>query len=275
MQGKSALWAWAAMATMIGLLCTGCSEEITDAEVSETEEATAVTEATETTEATEATTEEELAVLGTEAVGDTVYVIELTNATERNITEFTISTDDGETYSDNYLEDDDTYAADETRILYYDTAADTEEESVDDASSTDEEELPEITVHLVFDDETTADVHVFPYTDMEAATLLLDEDGVAYLKYTSLETEEDVETLEDELAYLEAEEETTEAETEAETEAAAEETQASTKAATQAATQAATEAATEAETEAATEAATEAEDSDPDDGCIGDGGLFY
>ncbi len=269
----------------VGVLLAGCTADTADSETEQTEttvaEATAVTETeaeTETTEApTEATTEAEETYATIGVVSEEGYAIPLTNSMGKDIVEIMLySLYDTET-GDNYLEEEDVFAADETRIFYY---VPTDEEA--EYLSNDE-----MVLSLTLADDTVYELHILPLDEIESAEILV-EDTMAYLTYTSTETAEDISTFTAEQAYLEsltAVEETeatieavTEAETIAQTEIATEVvTEAITEAVTEEVTEAiteeiATEEATEAATEEVTEVVTEA---DADDGCIGDGGLFY
>ncbi len=267
----------------VGVLLAGCTADTADSETEQTEttvaEATAVTETeAETTEApTEATTEAEETYATIDVVSEEGYAIPLTNSMGKDIVEIMLySLYDTET-GDNYLEEEDVFAADETRIFYY---APTDEEA--EYLSNDE-----MVLSLTLADDTVYELHILPFDEIESAEILV-EDTMAYLTYTSTETAEDISTFTAEQAYLEsltAVEETeatieavTEAETIAQTEIATEGfTEAITVVVTEEVTDAitvliATEEATVAATEAVTEVVTEA---DADDGCIGDGGLFY
>ena len=151
------------------------------------------------------------------------------------------------------LEEGDVFADQESRNLYYKALEKNENEDVTEESETtendgtDDEKVLEqgYDVQLTFEDDSTAELHAFPFGDIEKGDLCYADD-VAYLTYTSIESKEQIDTKEAELAVKQA----------AEQKAAEEAAQAAAeqKAAEEAAAQAAAEQAA-AEQKAAEEAA--------------------
>lgn len=296
---------WAALAAA-GLMLTGCSEDNTQStEPAETMAATAtpVTDVPEETSAveTEVPEEELLKAIGTPAEGEGVYAIKLTNATDMQITGVEVARSDTSDFSENLLEDDDVYAVDETRMFYYDTTE-------IDGDSTNAAEIPAYTVQLTFEGDMVAQLHAFPFEEMETGEIRFDADAdVAYLVYTSVESGEEVNTKDAETLYIEqeqaeqaaaeqaaaqAEEEQRQQQAAAQQEAEAYEAQQQEAEAYEA--QAAEESqvqeaeepvyedpAEESQDDAAVYEETPVEETpqeeaaDPNEGCIGDEGLFY
>ena len=160
---------------------------------------------------------------------------------------------DEDAYPENMLEEGDVFADQERRNLYYKALEKNENEDVTEESETtendgtDDEKVLEqgYDVQLTFEDDSTAELHAFPFGDIEKGDLCYADD-VAYLTYTSIESKEQIDTKEAELAVKQA----------AEQKAAEEAAQAAAeqKAAEEAAAQAAAEQAA-AEQKAAEEAA--------------------
>lgn len=198
--------------------------------------------------------EPELKVIGQQE--EDAFQVELKNATGKNIKGVSIKLTDEETYPDNMLEEGDLFADQESRNLYYKAPEDTTEtadasaEETPDTSESDgtEEKALEqgYDIQITFEDDSTAELHSFPFEDIEKGDLCYADD-VAYVKYTSVATKEEMDTKEAELAVKAA------AEQKAAEEAAAQ-AEAEQKAAEEAAAQAAAEQAA-AEQKAAEEAA--------------------
>lgn len=251
-----------------GFLLTGCANETTTSESSaETAAETTTETAKATTETTAATTtepEEVLKSIGDPAEGDTVFAVHLINATGQSITGVSIKEDSQENFSDNLLGENDAFLEKEERILYYNTA-DSSEEAGDAADAT-------YTVLLTFEEGTTAELHQFPFGDMESGQIK-SEDAVAFLVYTSLESGTEISTKEDELNLIEeiaAQKEAEEQQRAAE-EAAAQQNQANNYEAP--AYEEVPEQVPENDVPSVEE--TPQEEADPNAGCLGDEGLFY
>ena len=195
--------------------------------------------------------EPELKAIGQE--DKEAFKVEVKNATGKNIKGVAIKLTDEDAYPENMLEEEDVFADQESRNLYYKALEKNENEDVTEESETtendgtDDEKVLEqgYDVQLTFEDDSTAELHAFPFGDIEKGDLCYADD-VAYLTYTSIESKEQIDTKEAELAVKQA----------AEQKAAEEAAQAAAeqKAAEEAAAQAAAEQAA-AEQKAAEEAA--------------------
>ena len=195
--------------------------------------------------------EPELKAIGQE--DKEAFKVEVKNATGKNIKGVAIKLTDEDAYPENMLEEGDVFVDQESRNLYYKALEKNENEDVTEEfettenDGTDDEKVLEqgYDVQLTFEDDSTAELHAFPFGDIEKGDLCYADD-VAYLTYTSIESKEQIDTKEAELAVKQA----------AEQKAAEEAAQAAAeqKAAEEAAAQAAAEQAA-AEQKAAEEAA--------------------
>lgn len=156
--------------------------------------------------------EEQLKTIGEKT--ENAYEVTLRNSTTKEITGVSIKLTDDEKYPENMLKDSDTFEKDESRILYYakDDATDTKDtdtknqdskDSTKDNSasdSSDEKVLEEgYDIQITFADKTTAELHSFPFGDIEEGEILYADD-VAYISYTSVKTKEKMDTKDAELA---------------------------------------------------------------------------
>ena len=183
--------------------------------------------------------EPELKAIGQE--DKEAFKVEVKNTTGKNIKGVAIKLTDEEAYPENMLEEGDVFADQESRNLYYKALEKNENEDVMEESETTENDGTEdekvleqgYDVQLTFEDDSTAELHAFPFGDIEKGDLCYADD-VAYLTYTSIESKEQIDTKEAELAVKQAAEQ--KAAEEAAAQAAAEQ-----KAAEEAAAQAAAE----------------------------------
>ena len=183
--------------------------------------------------------EPELKVIGQE--DKEAFKVEVKNATGKNIKGVAIKLTDEDAYPENMLEEGEVFADQESRNLYYKDPEKNENEDVTEESETTENDGTEdekvleqgYDVQLTFEDDSTAELHAFPFGDIEKGDLCYADD-VAYLTYTSIESKEQIDTKEAELAVKQAAEQ--KAAEEAAAQAAAEQ-----KAAEEAAAQAAAE----------------------------------
>ena len=183
--------------------------------------------------------EPELKAIGQE--DKEAFKVEVKNATGKNIKDVAIKLTHEDAYPENMLEEGDVFADQESRNLYYKALEKNENEDVTEESETtendgtgDEKVLEQgYDVQLTFEDDSTAELHAFPFGDIEKGDLCYADD-VAYLTYTSIESKEQIDTKEAELAVKQAAEQ--KAAEEAAAQAAAEQ-----KAAEEAAAQAAAE----------------------------------
>ena len=205
-------------------------------------------------------TETPLKTIGTESDSDSSFSVRLMNNTGLDITGFAVKKTEDAEYPENMLAQNDIFAADEERNLYYDSGVVPGSESVQDTTSVAETEgeagekalTQGYDIMLTFSDGSTLELNSFPFEDIEEGELCV-EDGVAFVKYTSVSTQQEVSTKEAQLAVK--------SQKEAEAAAAAEEAQrqAEAAAAAEAQRQAEAEAAEEAQRQAEAEAAAEAQ----------------
>ena len=149
--------------------------------------------------------EPELKTIGQE--DKEAFKVEIKNATGKNIKGITIKQTDEESYPENMLEDGDVFTDQESRNLYYkvpEQSTEVSEESAEDTAveseGTQEKELEQgYDIQLTFEDESTAELHAFPFEDIEKGEICY-EDDVAYLTYTSVASKEELNTKDAELA---------------------------------------------------------------------------
>ncbi len=170
------------------------------------------------------TKDEDLKTIGEKPEEDTegVLSVKLKNLTGKVITGVAVKNEKDEKYPDNFLKDEDKFEADEERVLWFDpnakdktdeenkdaaddtaetkTAADdtkTDEKSDSEDKDAAEKETPKYNIQLTFEDETTAEIHTFPFGDTEEAELHL-EGEVAYLVFDSISQKKEYNTLQTE-----------------------------------------------------------------------------
>jgi len=202
----------------VGLILTGCGAETsakdTDSEISRTVTDETEEETTEnvTEEITESETEEKQETVtetteNSEKSETGKYEVTLINSTGKDIKEISVKTGSESEYPANILESILEDSA-ETVIEY--TAPDSNIVVEDSDTPVISEEY---LIKIVFDDDTNAELHQFPFGDIEKGEIIFDDDTV-YVKYTSVSTGDEISTLEAEkmTAQLNAvKEETTEA----------------------------------------------------------------
>lgn len=113
------------------------------------------------------------------------YEILLKNQTGKQVRGIFIKTEEETEYNVNLLMQNDPFKVDEERILFYKAAG---KENADS-----QVEKQTYSVQLVFEDETKAVLHDFPFGDMTKAEIHM-EDTVAYLTYVSAKTNAPVST---------------------------------------------------------------------------------
>ena len=137
------------------------------------------------------------------------FQVKLKNMTGKDIQGVSVKEMEEEEFPENFLKEEDVFAAEEERTLYFNPEEEEENEEAEDASAeaeqTDankpEEKLltPGYDIEISFSEEETFVLHAFPFEDIEEGELLL-EDNVVFVKYTSKSTEEEISTKEAELA---------------------------------------------------------------------------
>lgn len=180
-----------------GFLMSGCSSK-KDSTDEKSDEQTVSDEKTEKEQDPDAL----LNTIGVEQTGEHVYKIKLKNETGKDIIGFSIKETSQEEFPENLLEEDDVFAADEERILYYDaTEAIEAAQSVEPADENTPALDPAYDISLTFKEEeedTVLVLHYFPFDDMESGSIQL-EDEVAFVSYHSTVTDQDISTKEAEL----------------------------------------------------------------------------
>lgn len=195
------------MAFIAALVLAGCGKVTTAANNTQT-----TTQPATKAVATEPTTsEDKMKLIGDKATGDSVYIIVIDNKTGKDIKGFTVKADTEEEYPANMIDEADPYAKNERRTLYY-VPVKTSDVTYGD---TDEIATQEYTVKITFSDDKEAELHQFPFGDLDHAEILMDKD-VAYIEYTSKLTDKKTSTKEAEKMIAET------AKTEEPTEAASE-----------------------------------------------------
>ena len=164
---------------------------------------TAQTEDTAKADETSEAKTEELKTIGEKPEKETegVLDVKLKNLTGKVVTGFAVKNEKDEKYPENFLKEDDKFAADEERELWFDTnkkdeTADTEKT---DETKAKESEVQKYNIQLTFEDGTTAEIHTFPFGDTEEAELHL-EGSVAYLVFDSTSQKKSINTLDTEKA---------------------------------------------------------------------------
>lgn len=120
----------------------------------------------------------------------------LKNSTGKEIKEVKINVAGKVEYKDaeNLLKEEEVFAAEEERLLCYVPA---EAEETEEADEEKEPEIPVYNLKFTFADDTTAEIHTFPFGDIENGELHL-EGEIAYLVFDSVSLKESVNTLETE-----------------------------------------------------------------------------
>lgn len=113
------------------------------------------------------------------------YEILLKNETGKQVRGIFIKTEEETEYNVNLLMQNDPFKVDEERILFYKAAG---KENADS-----QVEKQTYSIQLVFEDETKAVLHDFPFGDITKAEIHM-EDNVAYLTYVSAKTKAPVST---------------------------------------------------------------------------------
>lgn len=172
----------AAALVALSLMMTACGAAGGEASATATPEATATASPTAEPTAEPTATPVPLKTIGTKAESATAVEIELHNATGAEIKVITLQADGVEMDAVNLLGENDAFAKDEKRVLYFEPKADTD-----------------YRMELTTADGTVLTLNDFPLTDAKAAAIKI-SDGTAYLEYTSEATKKAVNTLEAEKA---------------------------------------------------------------------------
>lgn len=217
---------------------SGCGDKADDTKNTKTE-STEKTEKKQSDKKADAK-KEELKTIGTKAEGESVISVTLKNSTGKDITGIALKAGNLPEYGPGLMTEGDVFKSGESRILYYDTAADTA--AGGDAASYE--------VQVYFADQSHLALHTVNFGSFKESELCLEEE-VVFLKYEDTTTKKVVSTKDAEISVKEAQA-AAQAQAEAEAQAAAE-------AQAQAAAEAAAQAQAEAEAQAAAEAAAAAQ----------------
>ena len=136
---------------------------------------------------------EELKTIGSEVEGENVYKVALENKTGKDIISVSVKDSSMTEYPANMLAPDDAFVKDEKRNLFYDSTSAIEAAK---AAQTDAAKAildPQYDIQLVFDDQSTLVLNAFPFTDIKEGEICL-EDAVAFVKYKSVATKEEIST---------------------------------------------------------------------------------
>lgn len=150
----------------------------------------------------EEASEEETKTIGTPDEKGFQFLI--TNGTGKDIQDIRVIITGRDTFEDveNLLEEGDVFEKEEQRQFCYTPP---EDEETEEADSQADDGLPTMyDVQLVFEDETTAVLHTFPFGDIEEGEIGLEE-GIAYMMFESLFLKQEINSLGTEKDILEKE----------------------------------------------------------------------
>lgn len=148
------------------------------------------------------TVAETFKTIGDETENENAFSLKVKNNTGLDITGVSIKLFDETEFPANMLVEDDTFAVNEERILYF---ADVDKETEETQSEDEKVMTPGYDIQITFADESVKVLHGFPFGDIAEGEICL-EDEVAFVKYVSLSTGENVSTKDAELATKQAEE---------------------------------------------------------------------
>ena len=132
-------------------------------------------------------------IIGEKLSGENVYKVSLTNDTGNDIVGFSIKTDTMDNFGENMLKEDEVFADEETRTLYYD-ASEAIEANEKAQEGPEMQVSPEYTTKLDFEDKSY-ELHAFPFEDVKEVTIRL-EDDICFIEYESVDQEAAVSTKE-------------------------------------------------------------------------------
>jgi hypothetical protein len=168
-------------------------------EVSTTEEKSEMKEeSAEVNEKSVAEKVEEIKTIGEKT--EEAFEVKFENNTGKKITGFSVKLTEDETYPENMMTNGDVFADGEERILYY-KQPDKEEVQTDTTQLDQTFEMNQgYNIELTFEDGTKAELHAFPFGDIEEGKILFDtNENIAYIEYDSVSTKEKVSTQEAEI----------------------------------------------------------------------------
>ncbi len=161
------------------------------------------TKETETVITVEETEAETFKTIGEEFTTEEGFSVKLKNNTGLEIVGVSVKLSEDTEFPANMLAEEDVFAVEEERMLY---VANTVEDEAEETIDADEKLLTQgYDIQLTFADESVKVLHGFPFEDIAEGEICL-EDEVAFVKYVSVSTNENVSTKEAELAVKEQEE---------------------------------------------------------------------
>lgn len=178
------------MALLVGVLAVPSSvscfaAESTDAAAADSDEE----EETEETEAedkdTTAKKKENLKTVGEKKDGCIAF--KLRNATSKKIIGLAIKTADETEFTENMMEEDDSFELKEKKRIYF--SKETEENAEENTDETAEDKAPTYDMRITFEDGTSADVHGIVLEDLRTLTIR-EKDGIVYGTYKLKSTKE-------------------------------------------------------------------------------------
>ena len=139
-------------------------------------------------------TEAQLKAYGEDVEG--AWKVQLKNSTGSDIKAIAVKKTADVEFSESLLKEDEIIAADEEVVIYY---AGSEAAAAEEADAEEKALNDTYDVSITLADDTTYVLTAFPFEDMEACEIKV-EDEVAFVEYVSLSTEETISTKEAELA---------------------------------------------------------------------------
>lgn len=131
-------------------------------------------------------------VIGERSDSEDTFRVELTNMTGSVITGFTIKESAEEEYPDNMIPYGEIFEAESMRVLYFTPAEGAGEEA---APESEKETEAQYDAMITFEDGTVQEWLAIPFGDMTAGELLIEE-NVVYVTYVSVNSGEEINTLE-------------------------------------------------------------------------------
>lgn len=136
-------------------------------------------------ERTAAKKKEDLKTVGEKTEGCIAF--KLRNGTGKKITGLAIKTADETEFTENMMEEDDSFELKEKKRIYF--SKETEENAEENTDETAEDKAPTYDMRITFEDGTSADVHGIVLEDLRTLTIR-EKDGIVYGTYKLKSTKE-------------------------------------------------------------------------------------
>lgn len=130
---------------------------------------------------------------------DGCIAFKLRNATSKKIIGLAIKTADETEFTENMMEEDDSFELKEKKRIYF--SKETEENAEENTDETAEDKAPTYDMRITFEDGTSADVHGIVLEDLRTLTIR-EKDGIVYGTYKLKSTKEKKTTYDTEKAIL-------------------------------------------------------------------------